>query len=85
MIFHRPGIKPIAPPENAAKSRLFGTDPSVQLTQANYEPLGKAKDALKEGLTQGYDGKLFIDNYVWSGLGLVLVIVLLVVTVRADR
>jgi uncharacterized membrane protein YgcG len=80
VIFRRPGIKPIAAAENAAKSRLFGTDPSVKLTQANYKPLYNAKRALMEGLKQSYDGKLFIDNYGWSGLGPVLVIVLLVVT-----
>ena len=80
VIIRRPGTKPIAGPENAAKSRLFGTDPSVKLTQANYKPLYNAKRALMEGLKQSYDGSLFIDNYAWSGLGLVLVIVLLVVT-----
>jgi uncharacterized membrane protein YgcG len=80
VIVRRPGIKPIGAPENAAKSRLFGTDPSVKLTQANYKPIYNAKRALMEGLKQSYDGKLFIDNYAWSGLGLVLVIVLLVVT-----
>jgi uncharacterized membrane protein YgcG len=80
VIFRRPGTKPIAAPENAAKSRLFGTEPSVAVTQANYKPLSNAKRALMEGLKQSYDGKLFIDNYAWSGLGLVLVIALLVGT-----
>ena len=80
VITRRPGIKPIAPPENAAKSRLFGTEPSVALVQANYKPLYNAKRALMEGLKQSYDGKLFIDNYGWSGFGLVLVIALLLVT-----
>jgi len=80
VIWRRDGGKPMAAPESAAKSRLFGTDPSVGLTQANYKPLYNAKRALMEGLKQSYDGKLFIDNYGWSGFGLVLVIALLVVT-----
>jgi uncharacterized membrane protein YgcG len=79
VITRRPGIKPIAPPENAAKSRLFGTEPSVALVQANYKPLSNAKRVLMEGLKQSYDGKLFIDNFGWSGFGLAMVIALLLV------
>ncbi|MGA8612455.1 MAG: DUF2207 domain-containing protein [Xanthobacteraceae bacterium] len=80
VIWRRDGGKPIAPPESAAKSRLFGADPSIALTQVNYRPLASAKRALMEGLRQSYDGKLFNDNYAWSGFGLVLVIALLGVT-----
>jgi uncharacterized membrane protein YgcG len=79
-IMSRPGVKPMPPPENAAKSKLFAADSSIEVTQANYKPLYDAKRALMQGLKQSYDGKLFIDNYVWSGLGLVLVIALLLAT-----
>jgi uncharacterized membrane protein YgcG len=81
VIEHRDGGKAVGPPERDLESRLFATKPSLLLTQANYEPLGKAKDALKEGLSQAYDGTLFTDNYFWSGLGAVLSIVLLAATI----
>ncbi|HEY4406917.1 MAG TPA: DUF2207 domain-containing protein [Xanthobacteraceae bacterium] len=81
VIEHRDGGKPIGPPERDLESKLFATKPSLQLTDANYEPLGKAKDALKERLAETYDGTLFTDNYLWSGLGMVLSFLLLVATV----
>lgn len=80
VIWRRDGGKPMGAPEIAAKARLLGTDPSVAVTQANYKPLYNAKRALMQGLKQSYDGKLFVDNYGWSGLGLGLVIALLLVT-----
>jgi uncharacterized membrane protein YgcG len=80
-IEHRDGGKPIGPPERDLESKLFAGNPSLLLTQANHEPLGKAKDALNERLAQTYDGTLFTDNYFWSGLGLVLSVVLLAATV----
>ena len=81
VIEHRDGGKPIGPPERDLESKLFAGKPSLLLAQVNHEPLGKAKDALKERVTQAYDGTLFTDNYLWSGLGLVLVIVLLAATI----
>ena len=84
VIEHRDGGKPIGPPERDLESKLFASKPSLQLTQANYEPLGKAKSALKERLAQAYDGTLFTDNYLWSGLGMGLSFLLLVGDRRAD-
>jgi uncharacterized membrane protein YgcG len=81
VIEHRDGGKPVGPPERDLESKLFASKPSLLLTQANYEPLGKAKDALNERLAQTYDGTLFTDNYFWSGLGLVLSVVVLAATV----
>jgi uncharacterized membrane protein YgcG len=80
VIERRNGGKAVGPPERDLESKLFASKPSLLLTQANYEPLGKARDALKERLSQAYDGTLFTDNYLWSGLGAVLTIVLLAVT-----
>jgi uncharacterized membrane protein YgcG len=80
VIWRQDGGKPMAAPEIAAKGRLFGADPSVALTQAKYRQLGNAKQVLMQELRQSYDGKLFVDNYGWSGFGLFLVIVLLAVT-----
>jgi uncharacterized membrane protein YgcG len=81
VIEHRDGGKAIAPPERDLESKLFASKSSLQLTQTNYEPLGKAKNALKERLAQSYDGTLFTDNYLWSGLGMLLAAVLLVVII----
>ena len=81
VIEHRDGGKPIGPPERDLESKLFAGKPSLLLDQVNHEPLGKAKDALKERLSQAYDGTLFTDNYFWSGLGLVLSVVVLAATV----
>jgi uncharacterized membrane protein YgcG len=81
VIEHRDGGKPLGPPERDLESKLFASKPSLQLTQANYEPLGKAKEALKERLAQTYDGTLFKDNYFWSGFGMFLSFLLLVATV----
>jgi uncharacterized membrane protein YgcG len=80
VIWRQDGGKPIAAPESAMKTKLFAAKPSVALTQSNYATLGGAKGALREVLDRSYDGKLFTDNYGWSGLGLVLVVALLVVT-----
>ncbi len=78
VIEHRDGGKPIGPPERDLEGKLFAGKPSLQLTQANYEPLGKAKDALKERLSETYDGTMFADNFLWSGLGMGLSFLLLV-------
>jgi hypothetical protein len=37
-------------PEQSLESKLFAGNPSLLLDQANYEPLGKARGALKDGL-----------------------------------
>ena len=52
VIERRDGGKPIGPPEKDLESRLFASKPSLLLSQANYEPLGKAKSAL-QGLLAG--------------------------------
>jgi uncharacterized membrane protein YgcG len=81
VIEHRDGGKAIGPPERDLEGKLFASKPSLLLAQVNHEPLGKAKEALKERLSQAYDGTLFTDNYLWSGLGLVLSVALLGATI----
>jgi uncharacterized membrane protein YgcG len=66
------GGKPVAPPEQALVARLFAAMPSILLTQDNYKPIGESRDALRKGLVAAYDGPLFSDNYLWSGLGVFL-------------
>jgi uncharacterized membrane protein YgcG len=70
------GGREIAPEEKALATNLFRSRSSVQLLQTNHEVLGKAKTALSEGLTNAYLGKLFTNNYGWSGGGLLLLLAL---------
>ena len=58
VIEHRDGGKAIGSPEQALESKLFASKPSLLLDQVNYEPLGKARNALKERLSEAYDGTL---------------------------
>jgi Predicted membrane protein (DUF2207) len=50
LIERRQGGKPVPSPEQSLESKLFAGNPSLLLDQANYEPLGKARGALKDGL-----------------------------------
>jgi uncharacterized membrane protein YgcG len=72
----RTGGRAVAPEEQALAASLFRSKPSVQLVQTNHETLGKAKTALSEGLADAYLGKLFTNNYGWSGGGLLLLLLL---------
>ncbi len=71
LIQHKGGHA-IAAPEQAAMRELFKSDSTLELEQSNHGPLGKAKDALKEGLAAAYSGKLFNANAWWAGTGLAL-------------
>ncbi len=72
----RTGGRAVAPEEKALAASLFRSKHSVQLVQTNHETLGAAKTALSEGLTSAYLGKLFTNNYGWSGGGLLLLLAL---------
>jgi len=73
--------KPMAAPERTMEARLFATKPSLLLDQANYRPLGKAREALQEGLSEAYLGKLFTNNFGWSGFGVVASVALVVAVI----
>jgi uncharacterized membrane protein YgcG len=64
-----------APEEKTMEARLFGARRSLQLKQENHVTLGGAKEALKDSLEKTYVGTLFTKNYLWSGLGLLLVLI----------
>jgi uncharacterized membrane protein YgcG len=81
VLARRDAGKPIAAPERAMEARLFARNPSLKLDQANYEPLGKSRKALQEGLSEAYLGKLFANNFGWSGFGLFASIVLVVAVI----
>jgi uncharacterized membrane protein YgcG len=68
----RSGGKPLAPEEQALMTKLFGPDNSVLLDNVNHLIIGGAKDGLDESLSKAYLGKLFANNFGWSGAGLLL-------------
>jgi uncharacterized membrane protein YgcG len=78
---HRNAGKPMPAAEAAMVRRLFARKPSLMLDQVNHETLSSAREALSSGLDQAYLGKLFTNNFGWSGLGLVAVVALIVAVV----
>jgi Predicted membrane protein (DUF2207) len=76
-IEHCEGGKPIKAPEQALAGKLFATAPALLLEQANYKPIGEARTALQQGLAAAYDGTLFTDNFLWSGVGVFLSVLLM--------
>ena len=60
--------------ETEVRKVLFSGRSTVTLKQENHEVLGGAKKALSDALENAYLGKLFTNNYGWSGLGLVMAI-----------
>jgi uncharacterized membrane protein YgcG len=79
----RDGGRAIAPEEQVLMSRLFAGNKSLVLDQVNHLPLGRAKTALNETLDRNYSGKLFAGNFVWSSIGLVLFIAVVLGTMIA--
>ena len=81
----RGGDKPMAPEEAALMQKLFARTNSIVLENTNHEPIGKAKTALGETLTKNYLGKLFTNNFGWSGIGLLLLVLLVVARAARGR
>jgi hypothetical protein len=79
----RTGGGVLASEEAAMEKRLFGSGSSVLLTQTNHLVLGRAKEALSEGLANAYLGKLFTNNFFWSGFGAVLTVAMVVAVLLA--
>ena len=73
---HHKGGRAVAPEEEAMEGKLFSSGEAILLDQTNHVMLGSAKDALQETLSSEYLGKLFANNYGWSGLGFVLALLL---------
>jgi uncharacterized membrane protein YgcG len=68
----RAGGKPLAPEEQTLMKQLFGVENSVLLDNVNHVIIGGAKEGLDESLSKAYLGKLFTNNFGWSGFGLLL-------------
>lgn len=56
----------------AMSNALFRRGSDVVLTQSNHEVVGAGKSALESELSDQYNGKMFSNNYGWSGIGLLL-------------
>jgi len=77
----RNGGKPVPAAETAMVHKLFVRKQSLTLDQVNHETLSGARTALSDGLDRAYLGKLFTNNFGWSGFGLVMVLALIVLVV----
>lgn len=71
----RAGGKPLALPEEAMRAHLFASGNSLALTQSNHALIGGAKTELENKLSAEYNGKMFANNYGWSFLGFILVLI----------
>jgi uncharacterized membrane protein YgcG len=71
------GGAPLTPEEQALAYALFRDDVTLKLEQANHALIGKAKTGLGEALAKRYGDRLFSNNYLWSGFGLMLVLLVL--------
>jgi uncharacterized membrane protein YgcG len=63
-----------ARPLTAAEQALYLALPNGSLTlkQSNHAKVRAAKTALQKSLDQEYDGKVFLRNWIWFGIGLAI-------------
>src|SRR5262245_44058782 len=78
VLVHRGGGKPVPAAEAAMVHKLFARKSSLTLDQVNHETLSSAREALSNGLDQAFLGKLFTNNFGWSGFGRVAAVALIV-------
>src|SRR5215470_7154271 len=81
VLARRDGGKPVPAAEAAMVRKLFARRSSLTLDQVNHETLSSAREALSDGLDKAYLGKLFTNNFGWSGFGLAAVVALIVAVV----
>ena len=81
VLVRRNGGKPVPAAEAAMVHKLFARKSSLTLDQVNHETLSGARAALSDGLDRAFLGKLFTNNFGWSGFGLLAVVVLIVAVV----
>jgi len=74
LLERRSGGRELASAERNLAGKLFGGNASLVLSNTNHERINKAKETLRDGLSDAY-GRLFANNYAWSVLGLVLTVV----------
>jgi hypothetical protein len=74
LLERRSGGQPLASAERDLAGKLFGSNPSLTLSNTNHERINRAKEILRNGLSDAY-GRLFANNYGWSVLGLAITVV----------
>jgi uncharacterized membrane protein YgcG len=80
---HHGGGHAVAAEEQNLEGALFAAGDAITLVQTNHVTLGNAKTALKDALTCEYLGKLFRNNYLWSGFGLALALLMFIAILTA--
>ena len=60
----------VSGPVEAMADELFKAGSSLSLNNTNHKKVGAARDRLHKGLSALYLGKLFSNNYRWSGYGI---------------
>jgi hypothetical protein len=73
-LLRRDGGKTVGTAEQALEGMLFKGRGSLVLTNTNHGTISAAKTALKKTLETTYQGKLFVNNSGWSGIGFLLAI-----------
>lgn len=66
------GGKDSPAPIRAMSRALFQRGTDILLAQSSHESVGAGKSALESALSGEYSGKLFRNNYGWSGIGALL-------------
>ncbi len=77
-LVQRDADKPVPSPEQEMKRKLFVGGQTLFLDKSNYRTIDQARTALSDGLSKTYLGKFFRNNFAWSGIGLLLVFLLVV-------
>lgn len=68
------GSEALSQPEDEMRRYLFSKNNAVELKQENHQIVGAAKSALENKLHELYAGKLFNNNFGWSILGFLLMV-----------
>ena len=69
----------ISRPVAAMSDELFKSGSTLSLNNTNHKKIGRAKGKLRSELSTLYLGKLFSNNYRWSGIGIMLWLLMAVV------
>ena len=69
---HGPGT--VQPPEEAMLGELFLGSGTIEMDDANHERFGAARSALQSKLAEAYKDTLFVKNYSWAWLGILVTV-----------
>lgn len=77
------GTQPLSEPDDEVRRHLFSNSATVELKQENHLVVGGAKTALENKLHKLYAGKLFNNNFGFSFLGFLLMMIAVGVCIYA--